>query len=122
MRKFIFLLTIIISVSAFAEKLHTNGKNNLDKLVGNWGNYTYYIQNKGGKWYLGVSNWGDDTVDWILIRSYKNGIMVAPNVYERKGDRNFYFAYDTKYKIMVEVDTGLNIIQKIPKKFNTIGG
>ena len=34
----------------------------------------------------------------------------------------FYFAYDTKYKIMVEVDTGLNIIQKIPKKFNTIGG
>ena len=48
--------------------------------------------------------------------------MVAPNVYERKGDRNFYFAYDTKYKIMVEVDVNLNIIQKIPKKFNTIGG
>ena len=116
MRKFIFLLTIIISVSAFAEKLTTNGKNNLDKLQGNWGSYTYYIQNKGGKWYLGVSNWGDDTVDWILIRSYKNGIMVAPNVYERKGDRNFYFAYDTKYKKLVELDSQLNIVGIMNRK------
>lgn len=122
MKKFVFLLMIIMSLSVFAEKLHTDGKNNLDKLVGNWGSYTYYIQNKSGKWYLGVSNWGDDTVDWTSIKSYKNGVMVAPNYYERRGDRNFYFAYDTKYKIMVEVDAGLNIIQKIPKKFNTIGG
>ena len=79
MRKFIFLLTIIISVSAFAEKLHTNGKNNLDKLVGNWGNYTYYIQNKGGKWYLGVSNWGDDTVDWILIKMVLWSLQMSMN-------------------------------------------
>ena len=38
MKKIIFLLMMLFSIVVFTEKLTTDGKNHIDKLVGNWSN------------------------------------------------------------------------------------
>ena len=58
---------------------------------------------------------------WYRIKSYRNGILVIQNYYtsqHKVKDRNYYFAWDTKYKTMVEVDRELNIIEKIKRKID----
>ena len=45
MKKSIFLLMILSSMIAFSEKLTTNGKDNLDKLKGNWDSIQATISN-----------------------------------------------------------------------------
>ena len=128
MKKIIFLLMLIMNVFIFAEKLHTDGKNNLNKLVGNWGNSAddlVSIRLKNNKWYFGsycpdcqeLSGYNNGMV-WDIIQNYKNGVFIVKNFYKipSKRDKNFYFAYDTKYKKLVELDSQLNIIGIIHKR------
>lgn len=109
---------ILLGVTAFAEKLNTDGKDNLDKLRGTWGGAMYYVELKNSKWFLGSYD-AEGTI-WEGIEKYKNGVFVVRNFYKMpsKKDKNFYFAWDIKYKVFVELDKDLNIIDKIPRKIN----
>ena len=119
MKKIIFLLMLLFSVTILAEKLTTDGKNNLDKLIGNWSNSPddiIMIKRNGKQWILG-SYVGDCTG----IPRCSNGITWDPiqkNYYQiaSKKDKNLYFAYDTKYKKLVELDSQSNIIGIMNKK------
>lgn len=128
MKKIIFLLMLFCSITIFAEKLTTDGKNNLDKLQGSWGNSPddiITIRRNNNKWIIGtyvgdcegVSNCKNGTA-WSIIQKYKNNVFIVKNFYEipTKKDKNLYFAYDTKYKKLVELDSQLNIIDKINRK------
>ena len=125
MKKIVILMILLLTFTVFGEKLNTDGKNNLDKMKGTWGNDFYQIVQRGNNdWYLGIYdvNYSTDSeYIWYKIKSYKNSVFVVQNYYTPETqvkDRNFYFAYDTKYRILVQVDRELNIIQKIPKKLN----
>ena len=128
MKKIIFLLMLLFSVTIFAEKLTTDGKNNLDKLIGNWSNSpddVITIKRNGKQLILG-SYVGDcegiprcsNGMTWDSIQNYKNNIFVVKNYYQiaSKKDKNLYFAYDTKYKKLVELDSQLNIIGIMNRK------
>ena len=91
-----------------------NFKNNLDKLQGSWGNSPddiITIRRNNNKWIIGtyvgdcegVSNCKNGTA-WNIIQKYKNNVFIVRNFYEipSKKDKNLYFAYDTKYKKLVE--------------------
>lgn len=122
MKRIVFLLVLLLSVTVFAEKLTTDGKTNLDKLKGNWENSRISIQTKNNKWFFGVYD-NDETGDyiWKEIKVYKNGALYISNFHSKEvknKDRNFYFAYDTKYKTLVELDKELNITHRIPKNLN----
>lgn len=52
MKKSIFLLMLLSSMIAFSEKLTTNGKDNLDKLKGNWDSIQATISNTPKGWYI----------------------------------------------------------------------
>ena len=122
MKKILVVMLFFLSMTVFAEKLTTDGKYNIEKLQGKWGSETVFIQKKNNKWYYGSYNIGDDVIEWSDIKFLKNGVMMVQNFYsyQIKGrqDRNYYFAYDTKYKILVELDRNLNIVDKIPRKYS----
>lgn len=119
---------LLFSVTIFAEKLTTDGKNNLDKLIGNWSNSpddVITIKRNGKQLILG-SYVGDcegiprcsNGMTWDSIQNYKNNIFVVKNYYQiaSKKDKNLYFAYDTKYKKLVELDSQLNIVGIMNRK------
>ena len=117
MKKIIFLLMMLFSTVVFTEKLTTDGKNHIDKLVGNWSNSPddiITIKRNGNQWILG-SYVG---MTWDSIQNYRNNIFVVKNYYQiaSKKDKNLYFAYDTKYKRLVELDSQLNIIGIMNRK------
>ena len=118
MKKLIVLGIMLLGIVAMAEKLTTDGKNNLDKLKGAWGGPMYSVELKNNKWFLGSYD-AEGTV-WEEIQLYKNGALVIKDFYKmpNKKDKNFYFAWDSKYKIFVELDKDLNIIEKVPRKLN----
>lgn len=122
MKKLIFLIMMMFSIIGFAEKLTTDGKDNLDKLKGKWEGERLYIQNKNNKWYFGTyDNVELGDYEWKEIKSYKNSVFVIQNYYApetKVKDKNLYFAYDVKYKTLVQVDRDLNIVQKISRKLN----
>ena len=122
MKKILVVILFLFSMTVFAEKLTTDGKYNIEKLQGKWGSETVFIQKRNNKWYYGSYNVGDDVIEWSDIKFLKNGVMMVQNFYsyQIKGrqDRNYYFAYDTKYKILVELDRNLNIVDKIPRKYS----
>ena len=119
MKKLIFLIMMTFSIIGFAEKLTTNGKDNLDKLKGKWENERLYIQNKNNRWYFGTyDNVELGDYEWKEIKLYKNSVFVIQNYYApetKVKDKNLYFAYDVKYKTLVQVDRDLNIVQKISR-------
>ncbi len=128
MKKIIFLLMMLFSTVVFTEKLTTDGKNHIDKLVGNWSNSPddiITIKRNGNQWILG-SYVGDcegiprcnNGMTWDSIQNYRNNIFVVKNYYQiaSKKDKNLYFAYDTKYKRLVELDSQLNIIGIMNRK------
>ena len=118
MKKLIVLGIMLLGIVAMAEKLTTDGKNNLDKLKGAWGGAMYSVELKNNKWFLGSYD-AEGTV-WEEIQLYKNGALVIKDFYKmpNKKDKNFYFAWDSKYKIFVELDKDLNIIEKVPRRLN----
>ncbi len=118
MKKLIVLGIMFLGIVAMAEKLTTDGKNNLDKLKGTWGGAMYRVELKNNKWLLGSYD-AEGTV-WEEIQLYKNGALVIKDFYKmpNRKDKNFYFAWDSKYKILVELDKDLNIIDKVPRKLN----
>ena len=122
MKKILVVILFLFSMTVFAEKLTTDVKYNIEKLQGKWGSETVFIQKRNNKWYYGSYNVGDDVIEWSDIKFLKNGVMMVQNFYsyQIKGrqDRNYYFAYDTKYKILVELDRNLNIVDKIPRKYS----
>jgi hypothetical protein len=128
MKKILVAMLLLLSMIVFAEKLTTDGKYNMDKLQGSWGNSPddiITIRRNNNKWIIGtyvgdcegVSNCKNGTA-WNIIQKYKNNVFIVRNFYEipSKKDKNLYFAYDTKYKKLVELDSQLNIIDKINKK------
>ena len=113
---FMFLLGMII----YAEKLTTDGNDNLDKLKGKWVNGEFEFINQKNKWYLDVAcgDCSNNGMERSGFEKYKNGSFVVRNFYKmpNKPDKNFYFAWDTKYKTFVELDKNLNILNKYPRK------
>lgn len=49
MKKILVMIMLLLSMTAFAEKLTTNGKYNLEKLQGKWGSETVFIQKRNNK-------------------------------------------------------------------------
>ena len=112
MKKIIFLLMLLFSVTIFAEKLTTDGKNNLDKLIGNWYAPDYTILKKGNRYFMELPT--DSFIDEpLIITNYKNGAMKV-----KTGNNEYlYFAYDTKYKRLVILDYNLNIKSYFTREF-----
>ena len=121
MRKIMLCFMFLLGMVIFAEKVTTDGKDNLDKLKGKWVNGQFEFINQGKKWYLEIYC-GDCNMDTGMERygfeKYKNGIFIIKNYYQmpKRPDKNFYFAWDTKYKTFVELDKDLNILSKYPRK------
>ena len=126
MRKIILCFMFLLGMVIFAEKLTTDGKDNLDKLKGKWVNGQFDFINSKNKWYLETycGDCSDNGMDRKGFEKYKNGVFIIKNFYQmpNKKDKNFYFAWDTKYKVMVELDKDLNIISKYPRKINGPAG
>lgn len=126
MKKIIFILILCINILGFAEKVTTDGKNNLDKLRGRWDSLQAEIVYKNNKWYYkDDSPWIEsENPVTIEIKVLKDGILVVPNLYKyydtqasdyKIKDKNLYFAWDTKYKTLVVLDKNLNITSKEQK-------
>lgn len=121
MKKLIIIIFMLLGMFVFAEKLTTDGKNNLDKLEGKWVNGQFEFINQNNKWFLDVYC-GDCNMETGMRRigfeKYQNGVFVVRNFYKmpNREDKNFYFAWDIKYKTFVELDRNLNIISRYPRK------
>ena len=113
MKKSVMFMMLLFNLSIFAEKLTTNGNYNLDKLKGTWDSIFATIITKNNKWYYINENPADEEMI-IEIKTYKKGVLVVPNLYKNYEvkDKNYYFAYDEKYKTLVSLDKDLNIISK----------
>ena len=125
MKKIIFLMILLLNINIFAQKLTTNGKHNLDRLVGYWTTkkpsdvYTA-IRKKNKIWEIGIECWGENDcpskipMKWTRIENYKNGALktnLGDNIY-------FYFAYDTRLRAYVVIDENFNIIDILDKKLS----
>ena len=98
---------LLLSVAVFAEKLTTDGKDNLDKLKGDWDSILGTIVKTKKGWYI-VSY---DDPNYKLER-YKPGVFYYNPSDEYNKAANIYIAWDTKHKTLVTVDKNLNIIKK----------
>lgn len=118
MKKLILLLMLLLSISVFAEKLTTDGKDNLDKMKGVWysekGGVVAIAQRKGF-WKIGI--YGDPgegehvedrsgSFTWEKLKKMKPGVYLY--VLKNEGTVGYY-SYDIKYKKLVELDKNLNI-------------
>ena len=127
MKKLILCIMFFLGTFAFSEKLNTDGRDNLEKLAGKWANGQFEIVNKNKSWFFAYYCGDCDLktgMELKCIEKYKNGVFVVKSFYEipSKKDKNFYFAWDIKYKIMVELDKDLNIINKYPRKITGPAG
>ena len=119
MRKIMLCVMFLFGMFAFAEKLTTDGKNNLNLLQGNWSNAEMVIKYSNKKWLLGFVD-ADEGYIWGEIKAYKNGALVRVSPVNK--NNIFYFAWDTKYKTLVELDKELNIISKYSRKLTGPAG
>lgn len=124
MKKIVLIGMIVLGMIVFAEKLTTDGRNNIDKLKGTWrakgADGSNIIRFFNGKWQLGYECWEDEAecrkepdydkssgMNFYDIKDAKNGVLV---VFFDKNLRQ-YFAYDTKKKALVFLDYKLNITE-----------
>lgn len=124
MKKLIIIGMLVFGIMAMAEKLTTDGKNNIDKLKGAWkakgADGINIIRFFNGKWQLGYECWEDEEecrkepnydktlgMNFYDIKDAKNGVLVV------FFDKNLkqYFAYDTNKKALVFLDNKLNITE-----------
>ena len=84
MKKIMLCVMFLFGMFAFAEKLTTDGKDNLDKLKGKWVNGQYDFINQNNKWHLEVYC-GDCNMDTGMeklgFEKYKSGVFVVRNYY-----------------------------------------
>ena len=123
MKKIVAGLMILLGMSIFAEKLNSDGKSNINLIMGKWVNGTMEIKNYNGKLSL-ITISSDGEVREEPIKNYKNNVFVVQGFYfmPSKKDKNFYFAWDNKYKTLVEVDKDLNIVGRFSRKIKQPAG
>jgi hypothetical protein len=123
MRKIMLCFMLLLGMAVFAEKLTTDGKSNLNLLMGKWANGTLELRGEKEKLFF-ISIASDGEVSKDIVKNYKPNVYVIENYYlmPNKKDKNFYFAWDSKYKTMVELDKDLNIISKITRKITGPAG
>ena len=94
MKKLLFLIMALAAIPAFAVKVTTDGKHNLDKVAGKYGEYSELeIFEKSGKWYATKKAFKTETVPLVLE---KDGKFSAEFEYGKET-----FAYDTRMKALV---------------------
>ena len=94
MKKLIIVMVLTVSMIGFSEKLNTDGRDHLDKVVGSF----------GVKGNLGFKN------KYLYLAKL---VIDTGEGFERE---YYCFAYDIKYKKLVNVDCrNLNIIQILDK-------
>ena len=122
MRKIMLCFMFLLGMVIFAEKLTTDGKDNLNNLKGTWkakgADGVNTIRFDNGKWQLGYECWEDEQecrkepnyvkslrINFYNIKTAKNGVLAV------FFDKNLkqHFAYDTKKKAVVCLDNNLNI-------------
>ena len=96
MKKLLFLIMALAAIPAFAVKVTTDGKHNLDKVAGKYGEYSELeIFEKSGKWYATKKAFKTETVPLVLE---KDGKFSANFDYEKET-----YAYDTRMKALVKL-------------------
>jgi len=96
MKKILFLIMALAAIPAFAVKVTTDGKHNLDKVAGKYGEYSELeIFEKSGKWYATKKAFKTETVPLVLE---KDGKFSANFDYEKET-----YAYDTRMKALVKL-------------------
>ena len=96
MKKVLFLIMALAAIPAFAVKVTTDGKHNLDKVAGKYGEYSELeIFEKSGKWYATKKAFKTETVPLVLE---KDGKFSANFDYEKET-----YAYDTRMKALVKL-------------------
>ena len=94
MKKLLFLIMALAAIPAFAVKVTTDGKHNLDKVAGKYGEYSELeIFEKSGKWYATKKAFKTETVPLVLE---KDGKFSAEFEHGKET-----FAYDTRMKALV---------------------
>jgi hypothetical protein len=117
MKKLIIVMVLTVSMIGFSEKLNTDGRDHLDKVVGSFGvkgNLGFKIVKKGSK----LEFVADNVINGPVSRINKYLYLVKLVIDTGEGfEREYYcFAYDIKYKKLVNVDCrNLNIIQILDK-------
>lgn len=94
MKKILFLIMALAAIPAFAVKVTTDGKHNLDKVAGKHQNVEIF--NKNGKWYA-TRTFGMDQTETAPLVLEKNGTFSANY---KSLDKETY-AYDTRMKTLV---------------------
>lgn len=129
MRKIMLCFMFLLGMVIFAEKLTTDGKDNLNNLKGTWkakgADGVNTIRFDNGKWQLGYECWEDEQecrkepnydkssgMNFYNIKTAKNGVLAV------FFDQNLkqHFAYDTKKKALVFLDNNLNITDVLSVK------
>ena len=96
MKKILFLIMALAAIPAFAVKVTTDGKHNLDKVAGKYGEYSELeIFEKSGKWYATKKAFKTETVPLVLE---KDGKFSAEFEHEKE-----IYAYDTRMKALVKL-------------------
>ena len=96
MKKVLFLIMALAAIPAFAVKVTTDGKHNLDKVAGKYGEYSELeIFEKSGKWYATKKAFKTETVPLVLE---KDGKFSAEFEHEKE-----IYAYDTRMKALVKL-------------------
>ena len=94
MKKVLFLIMALAAIPVFAVKVTTDGKHNLDKVAGKYGEYSELeIFEKSGKWYATKKAFKTETVPLVLE---KDGKFSAEFEHGKET-----FAYDTRMKVLV---------------------
>ena len=112
MKKILFLIMALTAIPAFAVKVTTDGKHNLEKAAGKYENVEIFQKN--GKWYV-TRTFGDYETDTAPILLGKNGKFSADY---QNTDKETY-AYDTKMKTLVTLaknDTDQILFIELPEK------
>ena len=96
MKKILFLIMALAAIPVFAVKVTTDGKHNLDKVAGKYGEYSELeIFEKSGKWYATKKAFKTETVPLVLE---KDGKFSAEFEHEKE-----IYAYDTRMKALVKL-------------------
>ena len=113
MKKILFLIMALAAIPAFAIKVTTDGKHNLEKVSGKYQGIEIFKKNE--KWYITKIHDGFDETETVPIVMEKNGKFSA-NYKKREKET---YAYDTKMKTLVTLaknDTDQILSIELPEK------
>ena len=117
MKKILFLIMALAAIPAFAIKVTTDGKHNLEKVAGKYQGIEIFKKNE--KWYITKIHDGFDETETVPIVMEKNGKFSANY---KKHEKETY-AYDTKMKTLVTLaknDTDQILFIELPEKTKAI--